>query len=73
MMNSHSLVLVHTLLPDRKKRLVDADCRAGKYPGVRKVGRQWMIRIADFEAWLRGQSANDTSSAEADLRRAGFR
>lgn len=64
------LVLVWSLFRGRAKRLVDADCCAGKIPGARKVGRQWMIRPADFDAYV---ATTPSSGAAADLARAGFR
>jgi hypothetical protein len=42
---------------DRSARWVADTCRAGRVPGAIKVGKVWMIRASDFEAFVTGSKA----------------
>jgi hypothetical protein len=52
------LVSVVDLFPGRSKRWVADTCRAGRIPRAVRIGRTWMIRRRDFEAWLAGTSSS---------------
>ena len=68
------LVPVGSLLKGRTPRAVARLCRTGKIPGARKVGLVWMIAPSAWRAYVAGEPTNKaTSTAEADLLRAGYR
>lgn len=69
---------VTSYLPDWTPRRVNENARAGRIPGVVKVGRSWMLRGSDFDRWVAGDkatAANDApptiDEATRELRRRG--
>ena len=45
-------------------------CRQGRFPGARKIGREWVVPIVAWEAAFEPQPANDhAATIEASLRR----
>ena len=68
------LVPVRDVMQGRPDRAVARLCRTGKIPGAIKVGSVWMITRAAWRAFVAGSSSTpETSAAERDLIRAGFR
>ena len=67
------LVPVRDVMQGRPDRAIARLCRTGKIPGAIKVGSVWMITRAAWRAFVTGISATETSAAERDLIRAGFR
>lgn len=49
-------------------------CRSGRIPGALRVGREWLIRPRDVEAFVQGRAsagAPTVEDAERDLRSRG--
>lgn len=45
---------VRVFFPDWSARRIADACRAKRIPGAVKVGREWMLRESDFDAWVAG-------------------
>jgi hypothetical protein len=70
--NSHiqlmSLRSLRSLMPDWTTRRIADNARAGRIPGAKKVGRDWMMSVDAFERWIgRAPAANDGGD-EMDMR-----
>jgi hypothetical protein len=73
--NDDALRPVRTFVPDWSNRRIAENARAGRIPGARKIGKQWMMARSDFERWI-GLRTTETGSpsvedAAADLQRRG--
>lgn len=61
---------VKTFLPDWTQRRINDAARAGRLPGVKKVGREWMISRGAFEA-METRKSTPVDDAVAALRARG--
>ena len=65
---------VALFFPDKSARWVADACRTGRIPGAVRVGRQWLIRPSDFDAFVSGNAIRCVPTVEqaaADLRSRG--
>lgn len=66
------LVTLTSVMPERRKRQVFRDARAGRFPGARVVGRTWMISLRDWRSYVDGQGRTPVADADAILRARGY-
>ena len=71
---SDAFLPVISFFPGRSLRWVADTCRAGRIPGAMRIGRAWVIRAADVDAFVAGKAARGArtvADAETELRARG--
>lgn len=65
---------VFTFFPHKSRRWAAEQCRSRRLAGAIRVGREWVIRECDVNAFVSGSSASVPTEADAlaDLRARGI-